>query len=278
LSTLGRPDRYVAVRIAPDGGRAYSAVVDAQGKRDLWLIDLARGLPSRLTNKGRLAAAIWSSQGDRLIYEYLDGVGLYAISADGADQESLLLQTDRHAFVNDMSADGRFVVYSQVSSQNGTDLWFLHRGDPKPTPFLVTPFNEFAGQVSPNGKWIAFISDESGRDEIYVRSFPTSGSKWPVSSGGGGYPRWRRDGMELFYLGLDGVLMVVPVRRAAAEGLDFGAPAKLPVLINPVGGAYAYPYDISPDGQSILALAPVTDSRGSGSLTLLMNWEIGLKK
>lgn len=265
------------MRIAPDSARAYSAIVDARGKRDFWLIDLARGLPSRLTNKGTLGAAIWSSQGDRLIYHYLDGAGLYAIPANGAGQESVVLQADRLAYVNDMSPDGRFLVYSQVSSESGKDLWFFHGGDPKPMPFLVTPFNEFDGQLSPDGKWIAYISDESGRDEIHVRSFPKSGSKWPVSSGGGGYPRWRKDGKELFYLGLDGGLMAVPV-RPATQGLDFGTPAKLPLVINPVGGAYAYPYDIAPDGQRILALAPVSNVRDSASLTLLMNWEMGLKK
>jgi len=125
-------------------------------------------------------------------------------------------------------------------------------------------------------KWIAYISDESGRDEVYVRSFPASGSKWPVSNGGGSYPHWRRDGKELFFVAPSGALMAVPV-RAAPLGLDFGAAAALPVTVVISGGAFAYSYDVAPDG-NILALVPVRSAPDSTSLTVLMNWEALLRK
>ena len=187
------------------------------------------------------------------------------------------MQTHQPTYVSDSSPDGQFLVYTQGSSENGFDLWLLPTGgDHKPAPFLTTRFNEINGQVSPDGRWIAYISDESGREEIYVSSFPASGSKWPVSNGGS-YPRWGRDGKELFYVAPDGALTAVPV-RPVGQGLDFGVPAALPLMVNTIGGEFAYPYDIAPDGQRILVLAPVSGGRDSASLTLLMNWDAGLKK
>jgi Tol biopolymer transport system component len=125
LSNVGRPDRYVAVRISPDGARASAAIVDAQEKGDFWLVDLNRGLPSRITNTGSVAAAIWSPDGARLLFHTLNGAGLFAVPANGVGQESVLLQTHQPTYVSDTSPDGQFLVYTQGSSENGFDLWLL---------------------------------------------------------------------------------------------------------------------------------------------------------
>ena len=229
IGTVGPPNRYVAISISPDGTRAVTAIVDALERRDLWLLDLTHGLSSRITTDGTGGAAVWSPDGRRVIAHGLNGSRLFEVSANGVGEERTVLESpQKTAYVNDVSPDGRFLVYTIGSPEGGFDLGVLPTGgDRKPALFLATPASEYLGQISPDGKWIAYISDESGRDEVYVRSFPASGSKWPVSNGGGTYPRWRRDGKELFFVSPGGALMAVPV-RPAPQGLDFGAAAALP--------------------------------------------------
>src|SRR5262249_23341019 len=201
----------------------------------------------------------------------------FTVPVSGAGQESSILKHKEPAYVSDTSPDGRLLVYDQAASA-GYDVWLLPmEGGRKAAPFLATPFNERASQVSPDGKGMAYVSDESGARELYVRSFPESGAKWPVSSGGAAYPRWRRDGKEIFYVGPDGALMAVSVRRAAA-GLGFGTPVTIPVFVQALAGGYSYPYDVTPDGQRILAIAPVAGGRVVEPLTLFINWEAALKK
>jgi Tol biopolymer transport system component len=278
IGTVGPPNRYVAIRISPDGNRAVTAIVDALEKRDLWLLDLTHGQSSRITTGGTGGSAVWSADGLRLIAHGLNGSRLFELSANGVGEERIVLESQKSAYVNDVSPDGRFLVYTTGSLEGGYDLGVLPTGgDRKPAPFLATSASEYLGQISPDGKWIAYISDESGRDEVYVRSFPASGSKWPVSNLGGGYPHWRRDGKELFFVSPGGALMAVPV-RPAPQGLDLGAAAVLPVTVVISGGAFAYSYDVAPDGQRILALVPGRGGRDSTSLTVLMNWVALLKK
>ena len=181
------------------------------------------------------------------------------------------------AYGNDWSLDGRYLLYSEAAPDTQWDLWILPAArDSKPQPFLKTAYNELEGQFSPDGKWVAYTSDESGRNEIYVRGFPDSSVKIPVSNGGGGLPRWRRDGKELFYRALDGKLMAVPV-RSSAQALEFGAPAAVLSTMEPTG-VFVYPYDVSPDGQRILALSPAASEAGGLALTVIVNWQEALKK
>jgi eukaryotic-like serine/threonine-protein kinase len=135
-----------------------------------------------------------------------------------------------------------------------------------------TTFNNSQGEVSPDSKWIAFTSDESGGfNEVYVTNFPTAGTRWRVFSSGGSFPRWSGDGKELFYRALDGTLMVTPV-RTAVHGLEFGTPAALFRVSEPIG-MFAYPYDVAPDRKRILALVPSKVGGDSPSLTVLVNWD-----
>src|SRR5262249_44094340 len=122
LSTVGRPDHYVGVRISPDGGRASAAITDQEGKRDLWIVDLTRGLPNRLTHSGAVGAAIWSPSGDRLIYHTLGGLEFFTVPVSGAGQESSILKHKEPAYVSDTSPDGRLLVYDQAASA-GYDVW-----------------------------------------------------------------------------------------------------------------------------------------------------------
>jgi eukaryotic-like serine/threonine-protein kinase len=194
-------------------------------------------------------------------------------NANGTGQEEMALQSQYTVYMNDWSPDGRFLVYTQQNSEGRFELWLLPlTGERKPQPFLKTAFNNSLGEVSPDSKWIAYTSDESGGfNEVYVTSFPIGGSRWRVSSSGGTFPRWSRDGKELFYRTLYGTLMVASV-RTASQGLEFGTPAALFRVPEPVGG-FAYPYDVAPDGKRILALMPSKVSGDSPSLTVLVNWD-----
>jgi Tol biopolymer transport system component len=278
LGTTGRAEQYAGFRLAPDGVRAVASIVNAQGLRDFWLLDLVRGLPTRLTSRGVAGAAIWSPDGKRIAAHRLNNFQLFEIPASGVGEEKIVVEAQHNVYINDWSPDGRFLLYSQASAESGYDLWVLPlAAGSKPAPFQATQYNESSGQFSPDGKWLAYVSDESGRSEIYVRSFAGGGDKWVVSNSGGSYPRWLRDGKELLYQGLEGMLMSVAV-KPTAQGLEFGTPAPLFRILGASGGAFAYPFDVSPDGKRILAMAPATGVRDTPSLTVLMNWDRGWKK
>lgn len=145
----------------------------------------------------------------------------------------------------------------------------------KAAPYLHGPFNEDQARFSPDGRWVAYISDESGRYEVYVQPFPATGGKWQISRNGGAQPVWRRDGRELFYLASDGTLTVVPVSSGVA--FEAGAPSPLlkTVISQPTG--IRSQYAVSADGRRFLILAPAGESTGP-SLTVVVNWAAGLKQ
>lgn len=210
----------------------------------------------------------------------------------------------------DWSRDGRFILY-QVSAgpKTGWDLWALpltgdrklppsgagltipNPGEPRrslgvggPFPVVQTSFDEFGGQFSPDGRWLAYASNESGRFEIYVRPFPEPGGKWQVSTAGGTQLRWRRDGKELFYVAPDNRLMAVLLGLAAdARAVDVGAPVALfptrlasGASIGSVGSIATAQYDIAPDGRFLMNVA--VDETTAPPITIVQNWTAGLKK
>src|SRR5207245_11498110 len=166
----------------------------------------------------------------------------------------LLLKTVNAIFPSDWSPDGRFLLYYEISPKTKPDLWLLPDpggapGVTKPVPFLQTEFSELDGAFSPDGKWIAYASDESGKYEIYVQTFPASGAKWQVSKGGGIHPKWRRDGKELFYLGGDGKMTAVEVEMKMGATFQAGIPQPLfETYITNVFVRYA----VTRDGQRFL--------------------------
>jgi Tol biopolymer transport system component len=272
LATVSQPDRYGSLRISPDGRTIAAVLEDSSGNPDISLLDLTRGIPSRLTFGGAFGTGVWSPDGQRVAYHILYGTKLFVRSAAGAGKEELVLQSQSAIYANDWSPDGRYLVYSQLNSEGRTELWLLPiDGNRQPVPFLKTAFNTLQAQVSPDGKWISYTSDESGRYEIYVQSFPIGGARWRVSNGGGNLARWRKDGRELFYRAPDGELMVASVRTIPA-GLEFGIPTAL-FRISEQQGQQAYPYDVAADGQRILVLVSSQATADSVSLTVLVNWD-----
>jgi hypothetical protein len=180
----------------------------------------------------------------------------------------------------DWSSDGRYLLY-RGGPLPGFDLWVLPmNGDGKPFPVVETAFDERDGQFSPDGRWIAYESNESGRFEIYVQSFPERGGTWQISNAGGAQVRWRRDGQELFYVGLDGRLMAVPF-RVAPDGrtVEPGTPVPLFVTRMPGGplqGAFRQQYVVSPDGQRFLINSLIPSA--ASPITLVVNWPALVKR
>lgn len=193
----------------------------------------------------------WSPDGHRIAYHDATQTRLFTIGADGDGQQKTLESKDL-VYINDWSPDGRFLMYTETSPTTLRDLWLVPTtGERKSVPVLVTPFSESHGQFSPDGTWIAYTSNESGQEEIYVRNVPAKGST-RVSTNGGSFSRWRKDGKELFYRSPDGRLMAVSVANVA-DRLEFGTPVPLLPIVEPLG-TFAYPYDVAPDGQKVLAL------------------------
>jgi len=275
--TVGEPGLHIGLRISPDGKSVAIAVRASSGVPDIWRMDLVRGSASRLTFDGRGYTMVWSPDGQRIVYSAI-GQNLYETGSNGAGSANTILQSshDVNTFVADWSPDGRYLLYQEQSPETLGDLWLLPAsGERKPILYLKTPFNEAHPQFSPDGKWVAYTSNESGRDEVYVQSFPAGGAKFPVSTNGGDMARWRPDQKELFYRAQNGRLMAVPVRRAG-PALEFGAPVDLMPIRPPAGATASYPYDIARDGR-ILALARVAGEAPS-PLTVIVNWQASLKK
>src|ERR1019366_6381374 len=181
--------------LSPDGKRASASIPDEARKgRDIWLYDVARGLRTRFTFGQSGLTSLWSPDGSRVVFNsYHKGHSdMYQKASSGAGAEEVLLEDDLDKFPMSWSTDGRFILYARSGPSRASDLFVLPlTGDRKPFPFLQTQFSEREGRLSPDGRWVAYRSNESGRNEIYVAPFPGPGGKWQISNAAGTYPRWR---------------------------------------------------------------------------------------
>jgi Tol biopolymer transport system component len=277
LGTIGTPGIPADFGLAPDGKR----VAIQRGVRpntDIWLLDLVRSASSRFTfDPATDVAPIWSPDGRRIAFSSnRDGTGnLYVKLSTGVGDEELLLKSSEYKFPSDWSRDGRFITYCSAGERTQWDIWILPlEGDRKPFLFLQTGVNECSPHFSPDGRWLAYHSEESGRYELYVRTFSgrppgasQSGGKWQVSNNGGVEPRWRADGKELFYLE-NNKLMAVDVKTGPT--FEHSVPKE---LFESTGFDYA----VAPDGQRILGYRPIGVEQ-PGSLTVVVNWTELLKR
>jgi Tol biopolymer transport system component len=265
--------------LSPDGQRVagYRGNPD-DGNVDIWLMDVARGVFSRFTTDvSDDVGPIWSPNGDRIVFaSNRKGThDLYVKSVTAGGNEELLLETAQEKFPTDWSPDGRFVLFNAWDPARSGDIWAVPSdGRGKPLPVVHTVFQEERGQFSPDGRWIAYHSDESGRDEVYVQPFPGPGNKWPISATGGSQVRWRRDGRELFYIARDRRLMAVSFRALSkADAPEVGTP--VPLFAPPLGGAvqqgdFRHQYVVSADGERFL-VATVTEG-ADAPITVILNW------
>ena len=280
LAEVFPPGEYDSLQLSPDGRQVLLDRNDPQVETsDIWLFDLQRGTRRPLTiNPAVDTYPIWSPDGSRMAFvsnrEGFWGIYQKALSSD--DKEELLLKGDQQlTLTSDWSPDGKFIVYRKFQN-TGIDLELLPLyGDRKPRSYLETPFDESYGKVSPDGHWLAYQSDNSGRMEINVQSFPEPGRRVTISHGGGTLPRWRSDGKELYYVAADDKLMAVPVETGAT--FRAGTPVALFDLgsFGRVIGRYVY--DVSRDGQKFLVIRQLEDA-SMRPLTVVQNWTELLKK
>ena len=282
--TIGSPNTYADFRLSPDEKRiAFERF--GGGNQDIWVMDLERGVTSRLTfDPAADRIPLWSPDGLRILYANgrSGGFDLYSRAATGAGPEEALVKIGApNAWGTSWSHDGRFLLYTSratgAKTGYGVDLWIAPQfGDRKPFPYLQTEFDESDGVFSPDGRWVAYVSSESGRPEIYVQAFPPSGAKFQISTGGGAEPQWRNDGTELFYRSNDGNLMVVPVKSGAV--FETGVPRPLfPIAVNASGGVGYHNYAVSNDGQRFLVASNAAGQK-SVPMTVVLNWQAALKK
>lgn len=277
VGTIGPPDErgLNAPELSPDGRRVAVHRTE-QGNTDVWLLDGIRA--SRFTfdaNIDRFAS--WSPDGNRIAFSSnrKGTFDLYQKPASGAGNEELLVESPRLKTPSDWSPDGRFLLYGVADDpKTGFDLWLLPmQGDRKPFPFLNQTYEERIGQFSPDGRWVAYVSNQSGRHEIYVRPFPGPGGQWQISTAGGISPRWRADGKELFYIAPDAKLMAVPI-AIGGSSLEPGTPVALFQTRIVFGGTETYnreQFDVAPDGRFLINVT--TDDVASSPITLLLNWK-----
>jgi hypothetical protein len=260
---LAESDSYLEPRLSPDGTRVAVAITKA-GRFDLWVYDLARGTKLRLTSSGTNTRPRWTPDGVRIAFAS-EG-DLYVRRADGSGPAESLLIRPVAQFPDAWTPDGQSVIYNEGGATR--DLWMVPSGQQPVRLMPESPFSERSGSVSPDGKWLAFVSNESGRDEIYVQPFPGPGAKIAISTGGAFAPVWARDGRELYYRGLD-AMMVVPIGKDLTRA---GAPWKL--FDFPIAMYGRDPnrveYDVAPDGR-FLAVRLNAQSAGE-EMRVVTNW------
>jgi Tol biopolymer transport system component len=277
------PGSYNELSISPDGSRVLAGKSLASAD-EIWQIDAARGIATRMTfARSRNYSGIWSPDGRRFVFasQEKNGRNLYARDASGAGSEDLLIKLDSpFNNPNDWSRDGSTIVIRRLDPKTGEDLWVAPaRPEGKPVPFLQTPFNEKDGALSPDGRWIAYRSDESGRFELYAQPFPSGGAKVRVTADGAGQfsfsdsgkPAWTADGKELIFLGGDGVTIMSAAVHSGAT-LEVAPPK--PLFKLPAGTVDGV---ASPDGSRYLA--SVTEAGTLRSMALVVvNWTAEMRK
>jgi eukaryotic-like serine/threonine-protein kinase len=283
LGLAGPPGFYYEPSFSPDEKRVCVARRDLEiGSQNIWLLDLNRGTFTRVTFQAPDdATPVWSPDGNGIVFSSSRGMMrdliLKPFGGTGADE--LLVQSDEPKYPADWSRDGRFILYDSFSASTKGDIWVLSSplGDKKSSPYLQTRFNETHAHFSPDGRWVTYVSDESGKAEVYVQSFPKSGAKWLVSTNGGDQPAWRKDGRELFYLSKDKKLMAVPVKTGTL--FEAGAPSPLfQVQVVPKSLTDdKNQYLVTADGQRFLVVAISDDSVGQ-PITAVLNWTTELKQ
>ena len=270
------PGLFFTPRISHDGRRvAVDRSNPADGQGDLWIHDLSRNVQARLTYQPENESGPNWSNDDRRIYYHYGSPGASAIqrvATGGTGAVETLVTSLEEKRLTDVSRDERFALFDVVAGGNLSDIWVLSLADGKATPWLATPFNELGGELSPDGNWIVYQSDESGQNEIYIRQFPHSERKWPVTNGGGMMATWRGDGRQIFYLSPDGKLMAVDVKPG--EDLQAGAP--VPLFEARLRMHAVRQYDVTPDGSRFLLNQ--LDEGPSEPLTLMTNWTSRLNR
>ncbi|HEX8815025.1 MAG TPA: protein kinase [Terriglobales bacterium] len=276
---------YTQPTLSPDASK-LAFVLESNGIGDIWVVDLARHTKTRITFGPQYSGwPVWWPDGKSIIYSYgtsASGDALYRQNADGTGAKVKLQETpgiDQTPF--SVSPDGRYLAYMRFDpkSNTGYDIWALpmfpdNSGEQKPFPVVATNFVDVSPSFSPDGKWLAYANNETGRFEVYIQPFPSGSGRWQVSTAGGSRPNWRKDGKELFFISPDQQMMAVDVAQNGAS-LQLGTPHALfkEVLVSNTAG----PYTVSADGKRFI-MNMILQQSVTEPLTLITNWTADLKQ
>ncbi len=281
VGEIGLPQKGISyLALSPDGRRVAVQVMEVSNY-DIWVWDLTRPVKTRLTTGPDVdGVPLWSPTGEEVAFpsDRAGNLDIFLRQADGSGEAKVLPATPRNEALTDWSWDGKYLLYWLDDPETGWDLWYLERNEDgsawEPHPFLHTAFNKCAAKFSPNGRYVAYLSNESGQWGVYVRPFPQGGRRSTVSSNGGTQPRWSRDGKELFYVE-GGTLMAVSV----SSGPTFSAGSPRRLFENPSlrdgPGAMWYPnYDVSADGRQFVLPERVDlgEEAPKPSIRVVQNW------
>ena len=275
-STITLPQgRYSGVRISPDGTRAVLVRSMSVSESSLWLVDLGNGGAVQLSSgRGRNDSPVWSPDGTRVVFACdRDGPQDLFVKIIGNPSPEQPLYRSPVVFKSpdSWSSDGRWIVFNQLEPDTAQNIWLLPAsGSAEPVAFLRGPLRDYLGKPSPDGRWLAYVSDDTGRFELYAESFPEGGHKRQISTEGATVPWWTRDGRRLLFVGGDGKSLWRADVQAGAT-LNVGAPSRIATLPANIAGI-----DAMPDGQRFLALIP--ERTGTGSVTIVQNWRAALEK
>ncbi len=273
---IGEAAEYQSLAIAPDGARIAASIVDpGLGTPDIWVFD-SRGVRTRLTFGSAAAVPVWSPDGARIAYAKVEKqiqTGVYIKSASGGGQEEVVFHFDGQAGPSDWSHDGGFLALDilKPGSKTKGDIWILPlSGDRKAYPFIATDSDENGASFSPDGRWLSYVSSESGKTELYVVPFPGPGGKWQISTGGAVGGGWGRGGKEILYVSSDLNLLSVDV-KTGASGLEIGSPRTLFSIAGWATGNF------TPEADRFLG-AVLPQGGDKLRIALVANWTAGLGK
>jgi Tol biopolymer transport system component len=282
VQAIGDPAGYHEPSLSKDDTKVIFGRSDGGEPQDIYIQDLSRGNTTRLTfDPSADATSIFSPDESQVLFYSARGRqnAFYLKSSSGAGSEELVLTGDGGTYPDSWSRDGKYLVYEKNGgAQNKIDLWALPMtGEKVPFPYIETPFEEAHAQFSPDSRWVAYTSNESGRSEVYVQSFPVGGGKWQISTAGGDQPQWRSDGKELFYIAPDRNLMAVSIEGSLT--LAVGRPTVLFQTLMPLSGITDDRNNFAPskDGQRFL-INTLAESANTQPLILVLNWASEMKR
>jgi Tol biopolymer transport system component len=279
LGTVGEAAEYANPNLSADDERLAVNIIDPKTKsRDIWLFDLARGARSRFTfDPADDINPVWSKDGSRIFFTS-DRKGprdVFQKKVNAAEDEELIYASPEYKNVEDLSPDGRLLIYNANAGDNTTkvDLWLLPlEGERSPKPFIKTQFNEANAAISPDGRWVAYDSDESGRREVYVATFPQLSGRWQVSASGGKEPQWRRDGKELFFINNNNDLMAAEVKPGSGA---FETEAPKLLFTTPLTTIGRNRFVATRDGQRFLVIT--WPEVAPAPINVVVNWVAEIK-
>jgi len=266
------------LRLGPDERRAALVIIGESGDGQIWIADLARGVRSLLASASwSYGTPVWSSAGDRLLYgsQERGSIDLYTKSPDGSGEQQAVFVDDRDKTVFDWTADGKYVVYWPVGDGSGTsNVWVYSLEDERTVPLLTGDAAYTDVRFSPDGRWLAYVSDESGRLEVFVQAFDTTkdqprvGGRWQLSTAGGEQPHWRADGREVVYVSLERKVMAVSLEPDPG-GLQLEAPRELFEIAG-------LPVALDATGDHRRFLVATREPAATRPLNVVLNWPAAL--